>query len=576
MAEYFVKVKDQYNKPITNISDFYKLELFRGEFGFGSLYLDLPLKKYHSLGFKIDWRLEVYRKSGTGPLVRIGNTQWFVKLVRNKVDEQNKEYLHLLAYDPLQILHRRIVAYVAGTSYALKEDMNADDMMKAILRENIGAKARDGTRDLSQWLIIEEDKGQAPKVTLDDFAFQQILPLLGQICEKSEAAGTYLSFDIEYDDALEKLVFKTYTGQRGANRGRDSLTPLYLSHYTDYVNVMGDGLNYASVETDATDEVTFVYSGKATEETNNFFVTLANQSTINTSPFGRLEDYITTGDSLNYNDMIVEAKEWLQHKHRFLRLNAHVQQDSNLQFGRDYDFGDLVLFRYGGETYSIHLDEFRIVVGSNGAEDITVASNNMEREIVINVPDYPAYDAVIKNERIEDEDNIGVPLFYKHHSVAQSFVLSGGRDTLVIKYIDVMMRRLRLPQKNVSMSLYTGDANKPITEITNPVIVPYDFIPDGLYAWIRFEFRNPVTIIKNTNYWIVLSCGLPKTEYDNYYRIGVEKEHRYSGGVFKVSPNGTTWSSTVSNSPDKEEEEEVGGSNFDMIFAVGSEPDGTP
>lgn len=571
MAEYFIKVKDQYNKPITNIDDFYKLELFRGEFGYGSLYLDLPLKRYHSLGFQTDWRLEVYRRSSISPLVRIGDTQWLTKIVRNKVDEQNKEYLHLLAYDPLQILAKRIVAYVAGTPYALKEDMCADDMIKEILRENIGAEVTDGARDLSQWLVIEENKGQAPKITLDDFAFQQILPLLGQICDKSEAAGTYLSFDIVYDDALEKLVFKTYTGQRGTNRGKDSLMPLYLSHHSDYANVMGGNLSYASVETDATDEVTFVYSGKATEQTNNFFVTLANQSTINTSPFGRAEDYLTTGDSLDYYDMMVEAKEWLQHKHRLFRLNAHVQSDASLQFGRDYGFGDLVLFRYGGETYNIHLDEFRIVVSGGGSEEISITSNNMEREITIDVPDYPAYDAVIKNERIEDEDNVGVPLFYKYHSVAQSFVLGGGRETFIVKYIDIMMRRLRLPQKDVSMSLYTGDANKPITKITDPVVVTYDFIPDGLYAWTRFALRSPVAIVENQIYWIVLSCGLPKTEYDNYYRIGVEKEARYPDGVFKVSLDGVTWSSSVANPPDEDETEEVGGDKFDMIFAVGGE-----
>lgn len=572
MAEYFIKVKDQYNRPITNIDDFYKLELFRGEFGYGSLYLDLPLKRYHSLGFQTNWRLEVYRRSNTSPLVRIGDTQWLTKIVRNKVDEQNKEYLHILAYDPLQILSKRIVAYVAGTPYALKEDMHADDMIKEILRENIGAEVTDGERDLSQWLVIEENKGQAPKVTLDDFAFQQILPLLGQICDKSDAAGTYLSFDIVYDDALEKLVFRTYTGQRGTNRGKDSLMPLYLSHHTDYANVMGGNLSYASVETDATDEVTFVYSGKATEQTNNFFVTLANQSTINTSPFGRAEDYLTTGDSLDYYDMMVEAKEWLQHKHRLFRLNAHVQPDASLQFGRDFGFGDLVLFRYGGETYNIHLDEFRIVVSGNGAEDITIGSNNMEREIVIDIPEYPEHDAIIKNERLEDEDNVGVPLFYKYHSAAQAFRLTDPRESFTVKYIDVMMRRVKLPQKDVTMAIHSGNNTQPSGALTNIVTVTYDFIPDGLYSWIRFALDTPLEIQKNDYYWIVLSCGLPKTEYDNYYRIGVEKEQRYQADSFCVSTDGVSWTTTVAPPPDNDDDdkdnEETGG-KVNMIFAVG-------
>lgn len=570
MAEYFIKIKDQYNNPIMNISDFYKIELFRSEFGVGSLYIDLPLKEYKDVGFQVDWRIEIYRKTYRTGLVRVGNTQWLIKLVRNKVDNQNEETIHILAYDPLHILRKRIVAYIAGTSQSHKEDMHADDMIKAIIRENLGALAVDGARDLSQWLIVEEDKSQAPKITVDDFSFQQVLPILTDICVKSEAEGVYLSFDIEYDDNLEKLIFKTYTKQRGIDRGSDSIMPLYLSHHTDFGNIMGSGLNYASAELDASDEVTFVYSGKQSEDTNCFFGTLANQSAIDKSPFGRAEDFITTGDSLVYEDVQMEARAWLQDKYRNMILNAHIQQDADIQFGRDYNFGDIVAFRYLGETFNIHLDEFKIVVDSKGAEDISVISTKLEKELLIDLPEYSAHDPILKNERYENDDNLGVQLFYRHHSVGQSFRLDSNRQTLTIEYVDIMMRRLDRPQRSVTMTINAGDLVQPGIALSQPVVVPFDFVPAGIYAWVRFVLKTPLTIGNNAQYWIVLTCGTPKSEYANYYRIGVDKNQRYAPGSMRVSMDGIQWNVNVASPPEGEgnEPEETGG-RFDMIFAIG-------
>jgi len=333
---------------------------------------------------------------------------------------------------------------------------------------------------------------------------------------------------------------------------------------------MGSGLNYASAEIDASGEVTFVYSGKQTEDTKCFFGTLANESAIKMSPFGRLEDFITTGDSLAYEDVMTEARSWLQHKYRDLIINAHIQQDADIQFGRDYNFGDIVAFRYLGETYNIHLDEFKIIVDGKGKEDVSVISTNLERELLISVPEYQAHDPIIKNERLEDEDNLGVQLFYRHHSVGQSFVLDDARATLDIDYVDVMMRRLGIPQKNVSMTLYSGDLTQPITPLTAPVVVSYSFIPAGLYSWIRFALSEPLTISNGVVYWIVLSCGIPKSEYANYYRVGADSNQRYTPGSLRVSTNGTDCSVNVPQPPegDGEEPEEHSG-RYDMIFAIG-------
>lgn len=553
-AKYFIKIKTPYNVPVININEFYRMELFRSEYGIGSLYLDLPLKEFINQNIQTDWRIEVYRRTAGGELFRVGNTQWVVKLVRYKVDEQNETSIHILAYDAMYVLKQRVVAYVNGTPYTTKVELPADDMIKAIVRENLGSLAADYHRDLSQWLIVENDTSEAPLVTKTDFSFQQVMPILNDICSLSMSAGTYLSYDIVYDDIIGKLVFRTYTHQRGVNRGSQSKSPVYFAHHTDPVNVMGGGLNYASIEIDATDEKTYIYSGRQAEDTNAVFAQIGNDIILNESPFARSEDFITTGESVEYNDAMLEAHAWLQHKFRNLVLNAHIQETNDLQFERDYGFGDVVALRYMGTTLDIHLDEFKIVLEGNGAEDISVIATNMEKELLITPLDKLDASPLVFNTPHEDDESTGVELLWKYHTVAQSFIASAS-TSLDIDYIKVLMRRSGLPQRDVNLSLRADGGGKPGEVIAAPISnVPYYNLADGVYTWARFEFENTITIAAGTKLWITITSGSTKAEQQDYYLVGVDTNKRYPNGAMKVSTNGTTFTSY----------------DADMLFMIGA------
>lgn len=544
-SNYFVKIKDPYNVPVLNINEFYSLELFRTEYGVGSLYIDLPLKEFITQNISTEWRIEVYRKTVGGELVRVGDTQWIVKLVRYKVDEQNETSLHLVAYDAMYLLEKRIVAYVDGTPQTTKT-MPADDMIKAIVRENLGALATDYHRDLSDWLIVESDSSSAPIVTKSEYGMQMVLPILNDICQLSESAGIYLSYDIVYDESIGKLVFKTYTKQRGADRGSMSPSPIYLSHHTDPVNVMGGGLNYASIEIDATDERSYIYSGRQAQDTNAIFAEIGNTIALGTGPLARSEDFITTGESVEYNDVMREAHAQLQDKFRNLILNAHIEETDSMQFGQDYGFGDVVALRYLGTTLNIHLSEFRISVDGNGKEDISVTSLNTEKELL--VPPLTGLDAppVIKNEPGEDDEMVGAPLFYKNHTVAQSFMLPAvptGSYMRDIDYVKVLMRRSGLPERNVSMRICdsNGVGGMPGTVVAASPIKSFDTFADGVYTWARFELNPSVQLARNKIYWLTLTCGIAKSNDKDYYLVGVDPETRYKDGMFRVSTDGSTF-----------------------------------
>lgn len=548
-SKYFIKIKNQYGVPVLNVNEFYNLEMFRSEYGVGSLYIDFPLENLLVYNIATDWRIEVYRRTGGGNIVRVGDTQWLIKLVRYKVDEQNEASLHILAYDAMYILDRRVIAYVDKTPYTSKT-MPADNMLKAFVRENLGSLAVDYKRDLSEWLVVEPDRNEAPEVTKDGVSFQKILPVLNDICELSNSAGTYLSYDIVYDESIGKLVFKTYTGQRGVNRGSNSTSPIYLAHHTDPVNVMGSSLNYASVEIDASDEASYVYSGRQSEEVNAVFAEIENTLVTETGPFARAEDFITTGSSTEYNDVMTEAHAWLQHKYRNLILNAHVQETNDLQFGLDYGFGDVLAFRYLGTTIDIHLDEFKITIDGDGKEELSIISTNMEKELLVKpltgLDDLP----LVHNEPIEEEESRGASLFYKYHTIAQSFKYS--EDT-TLDYIKVFMRRSGNPERGVTASLRLDNGGVPGAEIAGSTVYKaYDTLADGVYTWARFAFSQPISITANQTYWISLTCGIAKGAYENYYLIGVDPQTRYQGGVMRVSKDGKNFETFTQYEPSEE------------------------
>lgn len=546
-SNYFIKIKTPYNIPVLNVNEFYKIELFRSEYGVGSLYVDFPLKEFINRNIDVDWRLEVYRRTAGGELVRVGDTQWIVKLVRYKVDENNNTSLHIIAYDMMYLLNKRIVAYVDGTPQTSKT-MPADDMLKAIVRENLGSLASDYHRDLSEWLVVEADSSIAPVVTKSQFGMQMILPVLNDICQLSEAAGMYLSYDIVYDESTGKLIFKTYTQQRGANHGSNSSAPIYLAHHTDPVNIMGSGLDYASIEIDATDERSYVYSGRQAEDVNAIFVEIENKIATNVSPLARAEDFITTGESLEYNDMMTEAHAWLQHKFRNLILNAHIQETNDMQFGIDYGFGDILALRYLGTTFNIHLDEFKIIVEGDGKEDISVTSTNTEKELLI--PPLTGLNAppLVKNEPIEGDGENGAQLFYKYHTIAQSFVLNSQES---IDYVEIMMRRSGLPERNVSVRIArnNGPDGMPGTIIGAADPKPFYRFADGIYTWQRFEFDSPLVLDQLTTYWLIVTCGITKAEEENYYLVRVDPETRYEDGILRVSTDGATFTKFTEYAP---------------------------
>ena len=113
-------------------------------------------------------------------------------------------------------LQRRILAYAAQTSYTDKTDQ-VDDMMKAIVRENLGSLVTDAERNMTaDGLSVQSDVGLGPSETRS-FSYKNVLTTLRDLSEISRTDGTEVFFSIEPTGAAS-FEFRTQIQQPGYDR----------------------------------------------------------------------------------------------------------------------------------------------------------------------------------------------------------------------------------------------------------------------------------------------------------------------------------------------------------------------
>jgi len=366
MTDYQIFYRDPWGNLITTITEFFQIDYARKENDWGSLQIDLP-PIYPTGFFQKDGRLELWRTAPGRQIYLEGDTQFFIRKIIYKDDEKSRNRIHILAHDALQLLDRCIVVPNTDLSHSKKTGF-ADDLMKAVMREQMGTLVDDATRNRSTYLSIAVDLGLGLSIT-DDFAWQKVLPLFQKWAQQSTDGGKYLAFDIIYTSP-STLEFRTYLTARGIDRGSSSPNRYILG--TD-----GFGLSYASAAFDYTQEADFIYAGGNGEYPSQIVETAQDDDRIALSPFGRVEDYIDARD----DDAVViqsAADQQLQARMSKFAVNGHIEQGPQSIYGVHYNFGDIVVASYHGFNVDVHLDGIEIIVDETGHEDIRIMARNLE------------------------------------------------------------------------------------------------------------------------------------------------------------------------------------------------------
>jgi len=359
---YFIDVATPQGVRIAEMDNFLALNYARTINDFGVMTLDLDPDTDRSL-FRLDGRLGIWRQPSGGGLGLEMDTVWLVRNTKRVMTAKGERRLRITALSAAWLLTGRIVAYNAGSAQATKTATEADDLMKAFVRENMGALATDTDRDWTAMVTVAADETLG--VVVDKAcARRNLLPVFQEICDQASQLGYPVYFDVVCP-TYGALEFRTWTGQRGADRRASSANPLILSPE------MG-AISESEYEEDYINEATYTYAGGDGLEALREIEEASDTARIGSSPFGRRELFRdarqgSTGDSLTAE---AEAALYAARPRRIYR--ASLTDTEQVRYGRDWQWGDRITVQDYGESFDCEISAVKASV-ANGRETVQAA-----------------------------------------------------------------------------------------------------------------------------------------------------------------------------------------------------------
>ncbi len=242
----------RHNSPTIHkiITNFYRVDAVRAVSNVGAIEVVLDVDDAVDMPLQADTRMVLTLTRGTmthifGAYLLGG---WALQAQRDR----RTLTLRGLCYNSL--LMRRIVAYAAGSAQAQKNGP-ADDIMRAVVRENLGQAAGSG-RDISAYgLSVEQDLSLAAQISMA-FAWRNVYDVMSSIVDAAyQKYKELLLWDMQpinngWD--MQFIVRKNYL--------RDRRGVLWLS--------VGTGLDDIVEEYDRRGAYNVVYAGGQGENEN--------------------------------------------------------------------------------------------------------------------------------------------------------------------------------------------------------------------------------------------------------------------------------------------------------------------
>lgn len=322
----------------------------------GSLTLTIPASSNAVLAgiTRLDTRLYAMRDAGIA-----GETCWFVRSARYFTDGEGRRFYEVSAASALELLARRVVPYANEESQATKTTY-ADNMMKAVVRENLGSSAA-APRQISGF-AVQSDHSLGPILT-QSFQYTNVLRVCQDIADATKDSTTateWTYFDIVADNWLMgTLEFRTFVGQRGTNHGLSSDSPVLFS---DRAGTLAE----AEREYDHHDEITYVYAQVPGDVSGTFGAEGSDATRLNTSSLNRREVFVEGSAGYNPGGLVAPA---LAEGRPRLRFRAKLQDLPGVRYGQHWGMGDIVAVTFGGITNDYRVDSVTVTV-EGGRETI--------------------------------------------------------------------------------------------------------------------------------------------------------------------------------------------------------------
>lgn len=260
----------------------------------------------------------------------------------------------------LYLLDGRIIEYAAGSSEASKSGA-ADDLIKAIVRENLGTSA---TSDRQFDIIVAPD-GSAGETVSQSFAWRDVLLVAQDLALESAERGTRVYFGFRsYLGTGLSLQFETAINQWGADRSFTGETPVIfgesLGNLEDYEE------NY-----DYWDEINTVYVGGQGVGADRLVEEVNNTSSLNASRWARRERFANHCNVLADTALQSAGRAALYKWRGKETFSAKLINTPSTQFGRHWNWGDRVAIMQNGRKLDGIIDKVSIRF-QHGKETLSV------------------------------------------------------------------------------------------------------------------------------------------------------------------------------------------------------------
>lgn len=368
---YFIRINDAFGNPMPDVGALYSLQVAQTVGSVGSATITIP-GEYPIDYLKKDGVIEIWRHPQNRQPYLLFNKIFYLRQRVFSVSGGKRTWT-LTAYDPNYLIsdpagqRGRIVAYAAQTSFSTQAGDYADDMIKAIARENVGTLATDTDRDLSAYLSIQADLSAGPLLS-KSFSNRVLLPVFNEICQASITAGTYLAWDIvctqpplNGDYALE---LRTYTGQRGIDHRFSSNQPVLIG--LDYGN-----LDDVEINEDWTAEESWIRVGGKGEGEFRAYATGGDDDRIGESPFNRREAFVNMSNVSDPAALADEVDTALRAGVPRPDYRGRIISTDQARFDAEWGYGDFLTAQAIIRSFDARADSMVVKFNRDGGEDIS-------------------------------------------------------------------------------------------------------------------------------------------------------------------------------------------------------------
>ena len=364
-AVYQVRLKSNTGNLLAILDDFQSLSFFKIVNEVGGCTIDLQGKDDKIALFELDGQIEIWRRDLTWSIDWYIEWEGFLRKFTHAVSGSAEAKFTAQAFTYNHLLKRRIIAYTAGSAQSIKF-AEADDVMKSIVRENLGSGATvlNGRilNGVMVGLSVAADTGEAT-VFAGQNSYKEVFEIISQI-----AKSNLVDFDIVgVGDGL--FQFRTFYPTRGINLTTDGLsvtTGLNSSGNAPVIfNPLLGNMDEPSYDEDRSEEKTVsIVAGQGTEADRNVLV--AYSAAYTDSPFNQIEMMSDSRNSEGDDDLASDAALALSESQQKQTFEFKPIQTPTSAYGNQYNWGDYVTAQFGNLS-GINKRIMRVTIGVDGS-----------------------------------------------------------------------------------------------------------------------------------------------------------------------------------------------------------------